>query len=78
MVITRLLILIKKIKRKKEKKNTIDYVPKWRKIKKKKTQNNPLLIPAAAVASRPSLSPLLIAEPLPYPEPGKLLRLSPL
>ena len=50
---------------------------KHKKKKKKKTQNN-LLFPVAAVASRPPLSPPLIAEPFPCPEPGKLLRLSPL
>ena len=56
------------------------YAPEWRRIKKKKkktTKSNPL-IPAAVVASRPPLSPPLITEFFPLPEPGKLLYLSPL
>ena len=32
----------------------------------------------AAVASRPPLSPPLITDLFPFPEPGKLLRLNPL
>ena len=54
---------------------------KYKKKKKKKKQKhkkNNSLIPAAAVVSRPSLSPSLIAEPFPCPEPGKLLRFNPL
>ena len=47
------------------------------KQKEKKHKNNPL-VPAAAVASRPPLFPSLIADLFPLPEPGKLLRLSPL
>ena len=54
----------KYIKRKKKgEKNIVNCAPKWRKIKQKKinTKNN-LLVPAAAVASRPSLSPPLITD----------------
>ena len=40
-------------------------------------KNNPL-VPAAAVVSRPSLFPPLITDFFSLPEPGKLLRLSPL
>ena len=47
-----------------------------KKKKKKNIKNNPL-IPTAAVASHPSLSPPLIADFLPFPEPGELLRLNP-
>ena len=80
MANTRLLIQKKiyKIYKKGKKKITINYALKWRKIKKKKTQNNPPSIPAAAVASRPSLSPPLITNLFSLPEPDELLRLSPL
>ena len=81
MANTQLLILIKKNKNKNKKekeKITIDYMPKWRRIKKKQYKITPLLIPAAAVASRPFLSPPLITEPFSRPKPDKLLRLNPL
>ena len=66
-------IYIKYKKGKKKEKKIVNYAPKWR-----KTPKNNLLIPAAAVASRPSLSPPLITDLLPLPEPRELLRLNPL
>ena len=56
----------------------VNCAPKWRKIqknKKKNIKNNPL-VPAATVASRPPLSPPLIANLFSLLEPSELLHLS--
>ena len=71
----------KRGEKKEKEKNMVDYTPKrhriWKEKRKKILKNNPL-IPAAAMTSRSPLFPSLITEPFPFPEPGKLLRLSPL